>query len=180
MTWFSLLQTVILVGTLTVAISALRSSGRATRGSNTLAIVANSRQLWSQLNTNPALQNVLRPSMAGDDKVSSIEFNFVIQVINHEATTFELAQAGGISPVEGARRDIHDTMGYPVFKFVWDDNKNYRSADFVDFIDSCLAGVDLDKPLGKRTNQIYLIAKQVCSKAFATHSTRRHIKEDLS
>jgi hypothetical protein len=176
MDWFSLFQSAVLVATLAVAISALRSSGSATKGNNRLAIVTNNREIWSQANTNPELRNVLRPTMAAGDEVSIIEFTFAIQVISHMAMTFELAQAGSISPIEGARRDVQDTMSYPVFKAVWDNNRKYRSANFVQFVDSCLAGVDLDKPLGKRPDRIYLTAR---TKFRSLRFTKWHTKETL-
>jgi hypothetical protein len=68
-----------------------------------LAIVANSRQIWSQLTTNYQLQSVMRPAIGSNDQVTESEFNFIMQVINHTATVFELIQMGGVSSLEGAR-----------------------------------------------------------------------------
>jgi hypothetical protein len=158
--WFSLVQTIVLVATLAVAISALRSSGRAAKASNTLAIVANNRQIWSQLTTNHQLQSVMRADMGPNEHVTESEFNFVMQVINQIATVFELVQSGGADSLEGARRDICDTMNLPVFKTVWEMNRAYRGVDFVEFMESCLAGIGLDKPVGRRPNLIQRTAKK--------------------
>jgi hypothetical protein len=78
---------------------------------------------------------------------------------------------GGVSPLEGTRRDVCDTMNRPVFKAVWDINKAYRGADFVDFMENCLAGIDLDKPLGKRPNLIQSAAKRIWLKLSTTSHT---------
>lgn len=159
--WFNIVQSVALVATLTIAISALRSSGQATRGSNILAIMSSHREIWSQLTTNPELQDVMRSTMSGNEEISNNEYNFFIQVINHVATAFELAQMGGINPVEGMRRDAHEYMNWPVFRAAWGRNKAYQEPNFVEFIDSCIAGVDLDKPVGRRPNIIRQAAKKV-------------------
>src|SRR5271154_6279099 len=176
--WFNVVQTAAVIATLTVAISALRSSGRATKGSNTLAIVASNRQIWSQLTVNPSLRSVMRQTMGADEEVTDDEYRFVVQVIHHTAISFQLAQTGGINPVEGARRDVHDTMNLPVFKAVWDRNKLYQDAAFVEFFDSCLAGIDLDKPLGRRPNLIRRTTKKVWPK-FLGNLPGQHAKEGV-
>lgn len=170
--WFSVVQTVVLVGTLIVAVSALRSSGQATKGSNTLAIMASNRQIWSQLTTNPELQSVMRPTMSADEAVTDSEYHFVLAVIHHTAISFELAQTGGINVIEGARRDVHDTMNLPVFKATWDKCKAYQNADFAEFMDSCISGVDLDEPLGRRPNLIQRSIK-LCRPKFPGNLLRR-------
>src|ERR1700733_8490054 len=148
--WFNVVQTVALIATIAVAGSALRSSGRATRGSNSLAIATNNRQIWGQLITIPELQSVLRPRMNADEKVSYEERRFVLQVIHHAGTSFELARMGEINRPQGMRRDAHDTFSLPVFRAVWDAVRIYQDPDFGEFLDSCLRGVDLDKAVTQR------------------------------
>jgi hypothetical protein len=167
--WFNVIQTLVLVATLTVAISALRSSERATKGSNRLAIVANNRQIWGQLTTNYRLQSVMRPTMEPSGHVTESEFNFINQCIGQAAIVFDLVQMGGIGPIEGARRDIHDTFNLPAFKAVWEINKPYRDVAFVEYIESCLAGVDLDKPLAKRPNLMQSTVKNFLQKLPTMH-----------
>lgn len=179
--WFSLVQTIVLVATLAVAISALRSSGRAAKASNTLAIVANNRQIWGQLTSNHQLQSVMRAYLGPNEHVTESEFNFVMQVINQIATVFELVQSGGADSLEGARRDVCDTMNLPVFKAVWEMNRAYRGADFVEFMESCLARVDLDKPVGRRPNLIKRTVKRFRLSLLAAGSVRsagQRIEED--
>jgi hypothetical protein len=166
--WFNVVQTAALIATLAVAASALRSSGRATKGSNTLTLAANNRQIWSQLTADPKLQSVLRTTMTPNEDVSYEEYRFVVQVIHHTVTGFELARMGGINPVEGARRDAYHFMNLPVFRTVWEQNKIYQNADFVNFIDGCMAGIDLDTPLG-RPHLIQRITKKVQSKFRTIH-----------
>jgi hypothetical protein len=159
--WFSLLQTVSIIGTLSIATIAVRSSGRATKGSNTLAIASSNRQIWGQLITNPVLQSVTRHTMMPGEEVRYDELRFVLQVIHHIETSFELAQTGGIKPVQNMRRDIHATMTLPVFRVVWQDAKAYQDNSFVEFIDSCISGADLDLSVGRRPSVIRKKAKDV-------------------
>ena len=162
--WFNIVQTVALIVTLAIATSALRSSGRAAEGSNMLAILTSNREVWSQLTTNPKLQSVMRPATNANGDVSDEEYTFFLQVINHVRVVFELAQIGGINPVQGTRRDVHDFMNWPVFKAAWDKAKDYQNADFSQFIDNCMAGIDLDKPLGRRPNLIQQRVQRVRSR----------------
>jgi hypothetical protein len=117
--------------------------------------------------------------MSADEEVSSNEHRFVVQVIHHVVTSFELAQMGGINPLEGIRRDVHDFMNLPVFKTVWDRNKVYQNVEFTEFIDSCLAGIDLDKPLGRRPNIIQRTTKKVRPKFSTILPRQHHAKEGI-
>ena len=144
-----------------------------------LAILASHREIWSQLITNPDLQNVMRPTMSSDEEVTEIEYHFFLQVINHTATAFHLAQMGGISPAEGMRRDAYESMNWPVFKAAWDKNKVYQDANFVKFMDSCMAGIDLDKPVGRRPNIIQGITKKAWLVFLTSLPKRHHVKETI-
>lgn len=70
-------------------------------------------------------------------------------------------QKGGVDPMEGSRRDVYFIMNLPPFKVVLEKNKIYRGNAFVEFIDSYLAGIDLDKPLAKRPNLIQSAIKKL-------------------
>jgi hypothetical protein len=146
--------------TLAVAVSALRSSERATKGSTVLALAAGNREIWNQLIANPKLQNVNRLQISADEKLRDEERRFVMEVINHGAVSFELAQMGSVNSQQGFRRDVYDTLKRPVFKAVWNEVKIFQNADFVTFIDSCVAGIDLDKPVGRRPGLIQRIVNK--------------------
>jgi hypothetical protein len=175
--WFNIVQTVSLVVTLAIAVSALRSSERATKGSNSLAITTNHREIWSQLIANPELQNISRPTMAPGEKIRDDERHFILEVIHHGAASFELAQMGGVNPQQGLRRDIYETLKWPVFRAVWDETKIYQDADFVEFMESCIAGIDLDKPVGRRPVLIQRIAKKVVSRSLAVLPSQLSIED---
>jgi hypothetical protein len=65
-------------------------------------------------------------------------------------------------------------MNRPLFKAVWEMNRPYRGAAFVDFMESCLAGIDLDKPLAKRPNLIKLTSKRLSLKLLTIRSRLWH------
>ncbi len=132
------------------------------------------------MTTNPKLQDVMRPTISAGEKVSDDEYRFVVQTIHHVVVSYQLAQMDGINPAEGVRRDVHNTMNLPVFRAVWERNKAYQDTDFVNFIDSCIAGIDLDKPLGKKPNLIQRTAKKARSGLSIIHPKRQHITESRS
>lgn len=147
--WFSVIQTIALIITLTITVSALRSSRNATKGANLLALAAAHRQIWQQVITNPNLKRVLRPTMAANESVTDEEREFAVHVFHHSSTAFEILQMGGLPPFEGFRRDAYETMQLPVFQIVWSEYKKYQQGAFVAFIDSCMAGVNLDDSVGR-------------------------------
>jgi hypothetical protein len=111
--------------------------------------------------------------MAPGERVTESEFSFIVQAINQLQTVFELVQMGGVDPMEGTRRDVSFTMNLPLFKTVWEKNKIYRGAAFVEFIDGCLAGKDLDKPLAKRPNLIHSTIKKLALPSKWRHGNHR-------
>lgn len=158
--WFNLVQTVALIATLSVAVSALRSSNHATKGANRLAVAAANRDIWQQVITNPALKRVLRPTMAEGDKVTDAERRFVLQVFQHSGAVFATLQMGAMDRLQGYRRDVHDTMQLPVFQIVWNEFRTYQDIAFVRFVDSCIAGVNLDASVGK-TSSLRILSLKV-------------------
>ena len=154
MIWLGLVQTAGLVVTLVIAISALKSSERATKGANALTIATNNRQIWGQLISNPELHGVTRPTMAKDEMVRPDERRFVVEVIHHLAANYEIVRMGGMSAQAGLRQDIHDTFSLPVFKAVWEEFKVYQNQDLAELIDDCIAGIDLDKPVSRRSGPV--------------------------
>jgi hypothetical protein len=147
--WFYVVETIALIASLTIAASALRSSGHATKGANLLAVTAAHRNVWQQVLINPALKSVLRPTMTADDSITDEEREFVLQVLQHSEAVFQVLQMGALPPNEGLRRDVYDTMQLPVFQIVWNDYKKYQNTAFVTFIDDCMAGVNLDASVGR-------------------------------
>jgi hypothetical protein len=158
--WFSIVETISLVATLTVAICALRPSTKAVKSSVLLNLVNSNREIWGKLVTNPKLQSAVRSTIPAGKSITSEEKQFVKEVILHSLVSFEIAKMGGLTPTQGVRIDIHDTMSLPVFNTVWNELKVYQPKDFVEFIDNCIAGIDLDKPFGQES-----LAKRIAYRA---------------
>lgn len=169
--WFNIVQTIALLATLVIAASALRASGNATRGANLLNVTAANREIWQQIITNPALKRILRPTMATDDEVTNEERRFALQVFQHSGAAYSILQTGAMDALHGYRRDVHDTMELPVFQVVWKEYKKYQQKDYVDFIESCIAGVNLDDPVGRQPKfGLHIIPVRVANML----SLRRH------
>lgn len=145
--WFNVFQTVALLATLAVTRSALGTSERASRASNELMMTSSNREIWGQLVSNPQLESALRGTPTKYEDIRLDEKRFVLQVIQHTAACYEIIRMGGVATVAGFRRDIHVTLTSPVFLAVWDRYKIYYRPAFVGFVDECIAGINLEKPL---------------------------------
>jgi hypothetical protein len=149
--WFNAAQTAAIVLSLLLTMRAVRASERSSRATNLLTVTGYHREIWKQVIEKPELESVLRAGMGPDEQVREDERRFVLQLILHLSSVYQILRLGALDNLEGLRRDIYDFMNLPVPQAVWREFKQYQNRSFVEFVDACIAGRDLDAPIRRRS-----------------------------
>jgi hypothetical protein len=139
--WFSALSAIGIVASLVFTAVSFRSETKTRRIENLLTLTHNHRELWAELFRNPNLARVLDPvadlSKRPITRDESIYLNMVIQ---HLGSAYQAMKSGLVINPEGVRQDIRSFFSLPIPKAVWERIKDLQNADFVRFVESCIAG----------------------------------------
>jgi hypothetical protein len=140
--WFNFLSAVGIIGSLLFTAVSLRTETKARRIGNLLNLTDSHREVLSQLVGNPHLSRVLDASadlskhpVTGDERLC------VTIIIQHLNSTFEALKAGLVIKPEGLRKDVGAFLSLPIPDTVWQNLKALQNDDFVEFVDSCVKGV---------------------------------------
>lgn len=138
--WFVLLQGIgIVAGLLFTGIS-IRHESKGRRISNLLALSAQHRDLWQEMQRRPELGRVRSTEVDLVAKpITSAEAEFMNLVIVHFNTGWYLAQEGSFLRKKALAADAKAFFGLPIPSSVWNQTKHERDPKFVRFIESSLA-----------------------------------------
>lgn len=137
--WFSLLQSVGIIGSLLFAGLALRMDAKERRNSNTLTVAQEHRELWANFYMMPELSRVLDPNAdLAAQPVTRKEGMFILQLVVHLHTALEVLNGGKFaSSDEALHKDIKWFFSLPIPSAVWEQAKARQDAEFVYFVESC-------------------------------------------
>jgi len=137
--WFSLLQSVGIIGSLCVSGAALRRDTGARRISDLLTLAGHHRELWCELLRQKDLARILQTEVDLIDKpVSLAEEEFLNLVIVHFHTSWLLVREGAILSLDALAIDAGSFFSLPLPHAVWNKTKGFRDSKFVDFIEKTL------------------------------------------
>jgi hypothetical protein len=137
--WFSLVQSVGIVAGLWFTAWSLHRTGRDQRSANRLALAQHHRELWSDPQRRPELKRVLDAEVdLVTAPVSVAEREFLIEVVYHFNTCWELGRNDGLVSLKALRLDAESFFSLPMPRLIWRETRQGRDPAFVAFIDSCL------------------------------------------
>lgn len=137
--WFTLLQSVGIVGSLLFTAWIIRADSKARRIDNLLSITAAHRDIW-QLYRRPELSRVLDPTADQTEKsITPDEHVFVLLIILHLSAVYRANKAGFLQTPEGMRRDVQSFFSLPIPKAIWQRVRPLQDRDFVRFVEQCLS-----------------------------------------
>ena len=137
--WFSLLESLGIVGSLLFTAITLRKDLQAKRVTEYLTLAGQHRRLWGQLYRRPRLAHLLKPDRNLDAlPVTSEERLFLELAFVHFHTGWLLAREGSLTPMSVLAADAGHFFGLPVPAYVWERTKSVLEREFVAFVDDAV------------------------------------------
>jgi hypothetical protein len=135
--WFDALQTVGIIGSLSLAAYSTWKDVQARRIGNSIAINGQYRTIWKDVYEHPQLARVLDKEADAKD-ISIGEEMFVTTLVAHLGTVFRAMKHGEFVKMEGMEKDVREFFALPIPKAVWKKLKPLQDANFAKFIESAL------------------------------------------
>lgn len=137
--WFTLLQSVGIIGSLLFTAFTLRADAKARRIENLISITSNHRDIWKNLYTSPELSRVIDPAADLTKRsITQAEQVFVKLVILHLSSVYHASEVGVLQPPEGMQLDVRRFLSRPIPNAIWQRIKSLQDRDFVNFVETCL------------------------------------------
>ena len=138
--WFSLLESLGIVGSLLFTAITLRKDLQAKRVSEYLTLAGQHRRLWGQLHRRPSLARLLDPDRdIATRPVTPEERLFLELAFVHFHTGWLLAREGSLTPMSVLAADAGHFFRLPVPACVWERMKSVLEREFVIFVDDAVA-----------------------------------------
>ena len=137
--WFSIVQTVGVMGSLCLAAAAANREAKAREIENLLTISEHHRELWKGVYQRQDLERIFRAD--ADVQTSAItvaEEEFVNLVIVHFLKGWRIAKIGGITTLDELATDVRGFFSLPLPHAVWEKTKTTRNPRFVRFVERAL------------------------------------------
>lgn len=139
--WFSLVQSIGIIGSLWLTAAALRGDSRARRVSDLLELTGHHRELWAEVHRRPELGRILQAEVdLVGAPISTAEEEFLNLVIVHFHTGMLLAKDGEAIGLDALAKDAGAFFALPIPQAVWGRTKENWDARFVAFIDGAIRG----------------------------------------
>jgi len=129
--WFTVVQTVGIVGGLWFTAASFRIS-------NMLTLAEQHRALWDDALERPDLKRVFLAKVEKIEPVTVEEEEFLNLVIVHFETGWQMANTSTILTREILARDIRGFFSKPLPHSVWEKTRDSRNPQFVKFVERAL------------------------------------------
>lgn len=137
--WFNVIQTVGIVGGLSLTRAAANREARAKEIENLLALSEQHRELWKEI---PRRKNMARVFQRDTDPLSTPatveETEFLNLVIVHFQTGWCIAKTGGLMTLAEMKADVRNFFNLPLPCAVWENTKHSRNKAFVRFVEKAM------------------------------------------
>jgi hypothetical protein len=134
--WFTLLQSIGIIGGLLFTAFSLLIDAKTRRVSNLLKITEHHFDLWAQVFSQPNLLRVLDINVNLDKKpVKEEERRFVVLLITHLKTAYHAIKNDMYPRPNELKKDIQSFFSLPIPRNIWESTKMYHDKDFVSFVD---------------------------------------------
>ena len=140
--WFSLVQTLGILGGVGLTAAALRRDTRARKIGDYLILTGQHRELWSEVHRRPELSRILKAEVdLLASPLSVAEEEFLNLAIEHSQTGCLLARAGSPIRLSSLSSDARSFFTLPLPRVVWEKTKHARDPRFVRFIEQAIASL---------------------------------------
>jgi hypothetical protein len=140
--WFSLIQTVGIMGSLWLTAAAAIREAKAREIENLLTIAQNHRELWSGVYLRHELDRIFQTDVDMETiPVTVAEKEFLNLVMVHFQMGWRIAKAGGITTLTELAADVRGFFALPLPRAVWEKTKEFRNPKFVSFVERALRSV---------------------------------------
>ena len=134
--WFTLLQSLGIIGGLFFAGLSFRDSFKARQVATLIEITQSHRQIWEKLLFHPALARVSKAAVDLDRKPITENERLIVRfLVLHLNATYEAAKNSSITRIEGIHNDIKRFFAAPIPRAVWNELKMFQNSDFVAFVE---------------------------------------------
>ena len=136
---FTLVQSLGIAASLIYTARSFRQGIRDQRIAQRLTLAGHHRELWSGSHREPSLSRITSPDAdLVAHPITVEEREFLLEVIYHFQTCWELARESDLVPLASLRLDASEFFALPLPQRVWRDSRASRDRRFVAFIESCL------------------------------------------
>ena len=136
--WFTLLQTLGIVFSLVYTARSFRQGIRDQRTAQRLSLASHHRELWSSAHRESSLRRITADTAdLITHPITVEEREFLLEVIYHFQTCWELARDGSLVSLEALQLDASEFFSLPIPWRVWCDSRAGRDRRFVEFIEGC-------------------------------------------
>ena len=137
--WFTLLQSIGIVGGLLFTAAALRLDAKTRRIANLIEITKQHREIWTELYRLPELARVSDGAVDLTEKPLKVEEElFIGLLILHLNSAYHAMKDGVFTKPDGLRKDVQQFFSRPMAKVVWEKVKPLQDVEFVRFVEACL------------------------------------------
>jgi hypothetical protein len=138
--WFSLIQTVGIVGSLLLATAAARREAKSREIENLLTISEHHRSLWNEAHQRKDLERIFEADLDVLKNPATVAENeFLNLIFAHYQTGWNLSKTGAFVSLDEMKSDVRGFFTLPLPHAVWEKTKKYRNRKFVRFVTRALA-----------------------------------------
>ena len=135
--WFSLLQSLGIIGGLLFTAISIRRDTAGRRASDLLSLSERHQELWAELYRRPELTRIRNREVdLIAAPLTSAEQDFLRLVLVHFYTGFLLARKGALLQMRALKADVRTFFSLPLPRAVWKDARNEMDPKFVDFVEA--------------------------------------------
>ena len=138
--WFTLVQSIGIIGGLWMTTATLRGNSRSRRISDSLVLSQQHRDLWKEVHRRSDLQRLFAKEVdLVAQPIAIAEEEYLNLVIVHFQTTWMIAKEGSRDGLDALASDTRAFFSLPIPRRVWERTKGERPSRFVKFIDASLS-----------------------------------------
>lgn len=139
--WFTLIQTLGILGSIWLTRAALRRDARARKLGDYLVLAGHHRELWSEIHRHAQLARVLQPEVdLLASPMSIAEAEFLNIAIVHFQSGWLVAKDGGLITLDVLMADVRAFFSLPLPRAVWEQTRHMRDPNYVRFIEQAMEG----------------------------------------
>ena len=137
--WFTLLQTVGIVGALSFNAYSMLLNARNRKVDTLINITQQHRAIWLKFLDSPTLKRVNKANVdLKKHPITEEEFIFVNLIILHLTTVLVAVKKRILTKPAGLDTDIGDLFALPIPHAVWNDAKAFRDPDMICYVEGLL------------------------------------------
>ena len=137
--WFTLLQSIGIIGGLFYTATAFRFDAITRRTENLMRLTEHHHEIWSQLHESPDLTRVLEPNPDLNEKPLTTNEEFmVLSLILHLSSVFRAEESKLLKIPGNLEYDISKFFENPIPKLVWKKYRSHQDPGFIAYVEGIL------------------------------------------